>query len=222
MGYRKIFCLIFYLSLLSIGLKAQSEISVSFNLGGAINLPTPLVIKQKGFEDIRLKANYTTESFHFPLYWDFSVAYCKNNYLWDIELIHHKLYLKNLPPEIERFSISHGLNLLNVNRGFKITDFYLKPGLGLAIGHPESTIRSFAFSEDGGLFDSGYYLSGASVNFSVLLLKSMFWRILYNGEIRLTYTFASVPVYQGRANVQNIAIHLTFGLGYKIITRHKG
>ena len=79
---------------------------------------------------------------------------------WELELVHHKLYLQNPPPEVQAFQITHGFNFITLNRRWPVYGFGLRAGAGIVLAHPQTTIRGRAFPENGGAFGLGWYVSG--------------------------------------------------------------
>ena len=114
--------------------------SYSFQLlgGSAYNFRTPITIKQSGEEPLNFDARYKTRPFvDFPYYclrigrWDHDAA-------WELEFLHHKLYLENAPPQVQHFEISHGFNLITMNRSWLIHGFVWRVGLGAVVGYPDN------------------------------------------------------------------------------------
>jgi hypothetical protein len=209
-------CLLVVLFLMVETIKAQSTWSVEFNLGAATNVPMPLRIDQQGYSSINLNARYETASFKLPVYWDWRIGRWENGRSWEFEAIHHKLYLSNKPDEVQGFSISHGFNLLLINRGFDIHGCRLKTGVGAVLAHPESSVRNQQYQTETGLFNLGYLLSGPAVNLAVGKQIRLSDRFYLSTEAKTTYGFAKVPIANGTATVNNWAFHLAVGLGYDV------
>jgi len=195
----------------------------SFELmsGLATNAPARLRIKQTGFPVIAITANYKSESLVTPVYWVWRFGCWKKKGGWEFEAVHHKIFLKNLPQDVQRFSISHGLNLLCINRSFKLSHwFIIRLGAGPVLAHAENTIRGLALQEHGkGIFGMGYYMSGVCFNF-VTAKRFMFNNRFYaNLEARFNPSYSVVPVVNGYAHVPNLAFQVAFGLGYVFIKK---
>ena len=93
---------IFILSFIVISLTsthAQSRWAFELHSGQVYNLPMPLIVRQEGYDNIRLFARYASESFILPVYWDGRFSRWENGKSWELEAIHHKLYLKNTSSE---------------------------------------------------------------------------------------------------------------------------
>ncbi len=194
--------------------------SFEFHLGYANNLPSKLIIEQTGYEDIELKAHYHSEPFNSPYYWLWRISYKNDSTCnYEFEAVHHKIYLQNEHPDIQHFGISHGLNLLLLNR-VKIFkhNFHLNTGVGLVLAHPENKIRNKPLKESGnGILGMGYYLSGGVINISGGKYFAISKRWYINTEIRFNPSYSVVPIVDGKAKVWNFAWQAIGGIGYFFI-----
>jgi hypothetical protein len=211
--------IVLIISILCISLpesRAQTEWTFELHGGGVYNLPMPLKIRQNGHPDIKLTARYNSESFVLPVYWDWRLSRWNNEKAWELEVIHHKLYLSNTTSEVQKFSISHGFNMIFLNRGIDKTNFNYRYGIGLALIHPESKIRNLEFGDSNNDIDMGYYISGPIINLAIGKNYRLSKRFYLNGEAKTTLAWASVRIAEGNADVYNIAFHIILGVGYKI------
>ncbi len=195
--------------------RAEEEWRFEFLLGLAYNLPTPLTIRQSGEEKIDLSARYRTLAFQFPLYYAGRIGRWRGRDAWEVELIHQKLYLQNRPPEIQAFSISHGYNLLTINRAWERDRRIDRIGLGVVVAHPETTIREQSLPQDRGLFNGGDYVSGPTAQGSLQRRSDSSHRFSFPLEAKLTASYAEIPIENGKAIVPNIAAHGLIGFGYE-------
>ncbi|MBW8051847.1 MAG: hypothetical protein FVQ77_16215 [Cytophagales bacterium] len=191
--------------------------------GGLVyNVPMRLNIKQRGEEVLRIKAKYASESLtNLPLYWLWRFSRWSGNASWELEGIHLKLFLKNKPKEVENFDISHGFNLLNINRSWKYQGYFFRAGGGVVLAHPESTIREKRLDEHEGIFNTGYYISGPSINLGISKHFYFSKKFFLSAEIKTSVSYANVPINDGNADVYNTAIHVILGLGYTFIDKEK-
>ena len=192
---------------------AEETFSLQLSGGGAVNLRTPMVTRQDGQETIRDTAGFDTKPFDTPAYWALRAGWWKEGRGWEAELVHHKLYLNNNPPEIQHFSVSHGFNLLTVNHAWRHPWFIWRVGLGVVITHPESTVRGAEFDQSGGIAD-GYYLSGPTGQISVEKRFTIGKGFFLSLEGKLTASWARIPIKNGDADLLNTALHGLIGLGY--------
>lgn len=183
--------------------------------GWAGNMALPLRIKQKGYPDIYIpRARYYSEPFISPYYWDW--RFCKHidKHSIEFEAIHHKLYLANKHPDIQRFGISHGFNILTLNYGRKFRYFLFRNGIGSVLMHPESTIRNKVYPEGPGFDIKGYRLRGLVFNTAVSHQFYFFRkRMFLNTELKATFARANAPIVDGYAVVNNISLQAIAGLG---------
>lgn len=183
-------------------------------LGTVLNAPTPLRIVQRNEPEIRRTARYETRPFEPPLYYTARLGAAWGRRGWEVEWIHHKLYLTRKPDAIQRFSISHGYNLVLVNRVGEGLGWVSRVGLGMVVAHPETRIRGLEGPRSGGL-GRGYHLAGVAAQTA----WGRGWRLAggLRGwvEGKITLAFADVPVAKGEARVPNAALHLVAGLGWR-------
>lgn len=210
-----VFLMVFML--FRLGAVAQSR--WLFELHGAVaaNVPLPLTIHQDGYADIKVSGSrYHSEPFVKPVYYDGRISRWHDNKSWEIEFTHHKIFLQNAPAEVQKFNVSHGFNLLMVNRGFDRQIFRYRVGGGVVIAHAESEIRNLEFESKRKDNDRGYYLAGPGLQASINKPFYLGNRFFINAEARTTLAYASVKIAQGHADVWNMAFHLMLGMGVEV------
>lgn len=217
----KIIFIISFIVISLTNLYAQSRWSFEMQGGQVYNTRVPLTIKQQGYPDINMQAHYFTDAFVLPIYWDLRLARWENGKAWELETIHHKLYLENTSPEVQKFNISHGFNMVFVNRGFERKLFRYRAGAGIVLAHPESTIRGKEFGSTGNDFDLGYSISGPALNLAISKPFRLNNRFFINTEAKATMAYSYIKVAQGHADVYSIAFHLILGLGVDFIKSEK-
>lgn len=175
--------------------------------------PVPLSIRQEGYDRIFLWARYHTASFKLPLYYSVRMGFMAGGQGWEAEMNHLKVYLENTPPEVERFSVSHGYNQLLVNRLFHRGGLDWRVGAGVVVAHPESVVRGRRQDERGGLFNNGYYLAGPVLlgGISRRLVVSSWFTLHFSGSV--TAALARVKVSEGHATVPVAALQLQVAPG---------
>jgi hypothetical protein len=184
----------------------QERVSAEGFLGGAFSFGTTLSVSQEGFPDIEHSASYETRAFEFPLYYALRIGLHDGTGAWEVQFVHHKVYLNNNPPEIQSFEITHGYNLLTFGRAWTDLPVTLRIGGGVVIAHPENEVRGMPFSP-------GYQLTGPAFIGGVgkrLPLGNVLFASL---ETQLSFARAKVPVSGGGASVPNVTLHLLVGLG---------
>lgn len=193
---------------------AQSRWAFEFHGGEVYNVPMPLTIRQQGYPDIHLTARFYSEPFKLPFYEDARLSRWQNGKSWELEFLHHKLYLNNTTTEIQKYNISHGFNMIMVNRGFDRKTFHYRAGAGIVLAHPESKIREKEFGDSTNNLDMGYYISGPVINLAIGKHYRLSKRFYINAEAKTTLAYASIKVAEGNSNVYNIAFHLILGVGF--------
>jgi hypothetical protein len=211
----RLFALIVALALGVRAARAEPRCGVSASLGAAWNLPTPLTIRQAGFADLRVKARYDGQSFRRPWYYALRVERTDRGQGWALAFFHHKLQLTNPPAGVEEFSVSHGFNLLILERSWRERGVRRSLGCGMVIAHPENVVRGKKLPERGGFFGGGYHASGALLSAALGREVPLRGRWFLPLEGRATVAWARVPVVDGRASVPNLALHALAGIGWR-------
>lgn len=214
--YRPLLCASLSLLMLSVPARASESWGPTLELltGTAFNIPTPLHVEQAGAPDLSLIALYDTHPFegdHAPWYLVRAGAANDRRGL-ALEILHHKLYLRNPPPEIQRFEVTHGYTLIGPAYAWRWPSFVTSLALGAILAYPHNTIRGSALDESSGLFGSGYHISGAGLHGAVAARWRLFRYFALTIEAGLSAAYANVPVAGGSADVPNIAFQLAAGV----------
>ena len=188
---------------------------VELFLGSAVSLPSTLTIEQEVAPSLEIDADWASRSFQGPLYYALRLSHTSHGRGWALGLIHHKLYLVNPPPEVGNFSISHGYNLVTLERGWNASGFWLWTGAGVVIAHPESTLRGLTRPQTGGLFGDGYFVTGPSLAVAASRRFAVSRHFELGLEGRFTASWAWVPVVGGEASVPDRSLHVLVGLGWR-------
>ncbi|VAX23868.1 hypothetical protein MNBD_NITROSPINAE04-194 [hydrothermal vent metagenome] len=201
---------------------AESErvYSMEAFLGSAYSFKTPLEIEQDGEDKISLTADYDTKPFKGAPYYAVRLGTWDEDKGWEVELIHHKLYLANNPPEVNNFEITHGYNLLTLIRGWKKQwggkEYIVRVGAGLTLVHPEITVRNkqmhgeHTVDSNGLMFNLAGYTAQASVGRRFYFSDRIFGSL----EGKFTVSTADIKMEDGEVDAPNVAVHVLFGLGY--------
>lgn len=205
-------CLGFFL--LPAGLAAEDGWVFQVSVGAVENLESSLEIRQDGFPDLELDADYETRPFEGPLYYSLRGGWWRGRGGWELELIHQKLFLQDPPPEVQHFAISHGYNLLTVNRAWEGRGLVWRLGAGAVIAHPENEVRGRVLDPEETNLPGGYHLAGpvlqAAAEKRFGLGESWFLGL----EGKVSGALAEVPISGGEAEVPNVAFHALLGIGY--------
>jgi hypothetical protein len=138
------------------------------------------------------------------------------NVAWELELIHHRLFLTNPSPEISVFAVHYGYNYFLFGRAWKKGGIVYRLGAGPILTSPESTVRGQQFQRRQTFLDTGYYLSGIGTRVALGRELEVAKHFFLVGEGSLTAGSAwNVPVVDGSASVPNLAIHGHLGFGLR-------
>jgi hypothetical protein len=183
--------------------------------GTAASFHTPLSIRQDGFPELQVTADYANRPFDSAPYFMLRLEWHRERSAWELQHLHHKIYLENRPPEVERFDVTHGYNLFTLAHAWPVGDFRLRAGAGVVIAHPESTVRGRRFGPKEGIFGLDQYLTGPAL----ILGASREWRlgsrVFVSPELQLSAARARVPIQDGDASAPNVAVHFLIGLGWR-------
>jgi hypothetical protein len=215
----------FLLSLFIISNIYANEYSFELFSGTVYNMKEDIVIRQSGELDIKIdNANLKSHPQTTPFYYGYRFSrWYKDNTAWEFEHIHQKLYIDNsneVHPDVQKWEITDGFNFFTLNKAWKKTDLNLiyRLGGGFVIAHPDITVRNKTNHKRGNgalHFGEGYHLSGFVLQTSVQKIFTLNKDWFYSTELKITYAKANVPIADGNVDVQNRAIHLDFGIGYK-------
>jgi hypothetical protein len=204
--FMKFLCAIAIFCLTTIA-SADSWWSIELRTGAAKSFTTGLEIEQAGLPKIDFDAHYENHPWEDSFYYGWRISRSTTKHAWDVEFLHHKLYLSNNPPEVDHFEVSHGYNMLTFNHAWIFGSTYVRAGVGPVISHAETRVR-------GQFLDSGYELSGFTGQGSIEKHFYLSRKFFITVEGKFTLATASVSVANGDAHVPNIAIHGLAGLGY--------
>lgn len=198
----------------------RNEAAAEFFLGTAWSLPLPLVIR---LPDQRLapRARYATRPLADAPYYAYRVGGGRGHAV-EAELVHHKLYLTNPQPPVERFEVTHGYNLVLGNVAIPTNGWRARLGVGLVIAHPEGRIAGRTPGQRGGRartrLGGGYHLAGVTTQLALgrrYPLGAGATALTVAPEAKLTAAFARVPLEDGSLLVPNVAVHALAGLGVR-------
>jgi hypothetical protein len=193
-------------------LAAQVEAQVFF--GSAASLPLPMTIRQNGQPDLHFTAHWATRPTRPTWYYAWRVGYWNGNRAWRLDHTHHKIYLTRRPPEVTDFRITNGFNIVSVSRAFRTGRFTWSAGAGPVITYSYSTVRGKVDNQDHGV--NGYTLAGGSLIGMATREFPLISRLVLSLDGRLSASYVSVPIRDGRARLPNVAAHLHAGLGWSI------
>jgi hypothetical protein len=198
----------------------KRELAIEAATGTALSLPLPLTIEQNGFAPLSTTAHYATRPFEGAPYYAWRIGLWHHASAWELQLVHSKVYLENPPPEVERFQVTHGYDMLTVGKAWQRGSLVVRAGGGIVFAHPESTIRGQTWPETGGLslgfiglLNGGYFFTGPTGRVSIS--RRFGHRFFVAPELELTASRARVPIVDGEASVPNIALHPRVAIGVR-------
>lgn len=195
---------------------AQS-VTVEVMGGTALNVPTPLTIRQNGFPDISMTAHYDTKPFGpFAPYYSWRLDVWHGDAAWEVQQVHHRLFLRNTTTDVSKFAIHYGYNYFLVGRAWRTHDFVVHASIGVVVPNPENTVRGLSLnSGKPGALDVGYRLGGAGGALAVSRQVTLYKHVYGVADVGVLGGWASVPVVGGSASVPTVGFHGHVGLGVK-------
>lgn len=200
---------------------ARAQLELQAFLGSSVSAPSPLSITQHGRPGLDFMARWATRPFLDTWYYAGRIGLWTGNRGWLLDFIHHKIYLTNAPPEVQRFRITNGMNLFTVSRGFRRGQLTYAVGAGPVITFPKNRVRDERL-EAGRGFLGGYFLSGANLMGSVTRRFPLTSGLFLSLDGRVSASYVRVPVARGHASVPNLALHVHAGVGYQQSPGHPG
>ncbi len=180
--------------------------------GSAASVSTTLTVRERGTPELEIPARWSTRPFRQPIYWAARLGRSAERGGWELELVHHKIYLENTTAEVSQFEITHGFNVATVQRTWIRRGFIFRAGVGAVIAHAQSRIRGVSSGRDGDEVNR-YELAGPA--FQIGIGRRFFAGRHFFGTVegKVTYGHANVSVARGRASTGNFAVHGLFGVG---------
>ncbi len=194
---------------------SAADWSVTAGIGAARSFSTPLSIDQDGFPELRLSARYDNRPFETPPHWFVRIGRGSGAAAWEFQYLHHKLYLRNRPPEVARFDITHGYNIYTLGPAWRRGGSWLRAGAGVVVAHPESTVRGRRFEPKQGILGLDQYLAGPALVLGASREWRLGGRVFLSPELQLSAGHARVPIRYGRASAPNIAAHFLISFGWR-------
>ena len=202
------------LFLLALAAPARADWTIAAYLGSSFSRPASLLLTQ-GSSSTRIpEVHFDAKPFESPPYYGYRAGWRGARGLGvEAELIHLKVFARraDLPGSIERFSISHGLNLLLGNVTWETNEhrraaLQVRVGAGLAIPHGESEIS--------GVTQEQYEVSSLALQGAagpVVRLANHFSAFV---EYKVTTASPSVSVAGGRISGRYTTQHVAFGVAW--------
>ncbi|HEY6358217.1 MAG TPA: hypothetical protein VIX35_08225 [Vicinamibacterales bacterium] len=200
------------------GAQTAFDPSVTIELmgGTAYNAPTPLTIQQTGFPDIHMTAHYATKPFGpFAPYYSWRIDFWDKHGAWEVQQVHHRLFLTNTTPEVQLFEIHFGYNYFLAGRAWRTHGFVVHTSGGLVVPNPESIIRGMSLNAPGpNALDVGYRIGGVGAALAASRYVALGTHLYLLADGGLIVGRATVPVANGSASVPNVGLHGHLGVGF--------
>lgn len=176
--------------------------------GTVFNASTTLNIDQTGQPPLEIDADWETRSLDQPFYWALRAGWRRETDGFELQLLHHKMYLQNTTPEVEHFEVTHGFNALTAHYVKSFGWLDARVGAGVVIPHPETIVRGTHHEASDYVLGGPALMAGAGTDHLVAD------HVLLAAEVQFLAGWAEVTVADGRADVTHLGLHLLLGVGY--------
>jgi hypothetical protein len=195
----------------ALGAGNDAQWSLDVLIGDAYNADSHTRIKHHELGDFSFDGDYETHGFESPLHYAWRIARRDDDGAWELQLLHHKIFLQNRPSGVDALSVSHGFNIVTINRAVEHRGWHLRAGLGPVITHTEARIL-------GASYDGPYEIAGAAALIGVGREVELGAHFYLLGEVSGTYGYIRTQP-NGPSDleltIQNPALHAQVGLGYE-------
>lgn len=209
---------ILLVAVLSLGVPSPGRGGWALELrgGSAANFHTRLEFDLDGSPSIRMHPGYDTRPLEGSPYYAVRLSRGAARGAWELELIHHKLVLRDRDrtADVASFEATHGYNLVTIGRSVRMGGLAWRAGLGAALVHLEGTVRGAPIRVRDGAFGGSYSLTGPVGQIGAGIPVRLTSRLFLSTEAKLTGAYARVSIDGGRVTVPNVALHGLVGLGY--------
>jgi hypothetical protein len=184
----------------------DATVVVQFFGGTALQLPTRLTLHHAELGSVRHSAHWETRPLDQPFYWALRARWQRRDDGFEIQLLHHKMYLSNPPDYIDNFEVTHGFNVLSLN--YVRRSYPVQPRLGLGVVIPDA--ESMVLGEH---HQDGYKIGGPAFLVGAGWEQALGRHLLLAAEAQFVAGWTSVDVDDGEARVRSLALHLLVGVG---------
>jgi len=203
----------------------SSEYSVELFSGFVKNAKEDMVIHRSSGDSIVMNdVEFETHPQTVPYYYGLRISkWYDDDTAWELEHVHQKLYIDN--PEqydagLTNWEVTDGYNFFMLNKAWlkKESNIIYRFGGGFIISHPDVTLDGERLHGEGNgavVWGTGYHLSGFVLQTSVQKRFDINKDWFFGTELKASYSKAYIEVPHGGVFVQNRALHLDFGFGYK-------
>jgi hypothetical protein len=192
---------------------AAAEWRIEGHFGTAWNVPSTLTLRQDGQPPLRLDPHWQTQPLRAAPYYAVRLAWWRGNAGWELQQLHHKVYMPGTTAEVQQFEVSHGYNLMSLARAWRRRPWTARLGAGVVLARPHSRVRGLDGPDEGeGV--ATYFLTGPALHAGIGARLGDVVTLL--PELRFTAGRAHVPIARGDADVPNFALHFQIGLGLRL------
>jgi hypothetical protein len=188
-------------------LTAHADFIFQISSGTAHSFTSTLTIEQPQ-QTTKISADYDTHPWRPAPYYSVRIGKWNEKTAWEIELIHHKIYLNNPHLPVNSFRVTNGYSMLLLNHAWNYRGFILHAGGGGLVAYPVTTIDNITTS-------GGYRLAGVAGQGSIERRFFLGKGFFLSAEAKFTMANAWLTLENAKATVPNVAVHGLLSIGYK-------
>ena len=176
--------------------------------GAPLNFSTTLKITQQGEPEISHSASWESRPWEQPSYWALRLRWQREHDGFEVQFLHHKMYLKEPPATVQHFEVTHGFNILTANYLRRSRPVHWRVGAGVTLPNTLATVRG-EFSD---VHD--YSIGGPAVLAGCGSELALTRRLFLAAEAQFIAGWTTDDIARGEARVTSVAIHILFGIGF--------
>ena len=143
-----------------------------------------------------------------PLYWAVRVRWQRAGDGFEVQFLHHKIYLEDPPATIQHFEVTHGFNILTANYMRRSRPVHWRLGVGVTMPNTFATVRGELSDVHDYSIAGPAFLAGAGTEFPL----AGRWHL--GIEAQFIAAWGKDEIANGEARFTSLACHLLAGLGY--------
>lgn len=178
--------------------------------GTAFSVPSDVTLRQEGYPEIKKTAHWSTRPLEPAPYYSVRIGLWEEDRAWELEMLHHKLYMDNTDDVVRNYRSTFGFNMFLFNRSLQVNDYLiLRAGIGPVVSHPINNVRGQEYKSS-----VTYKLVGAGTQISIQGRQKIYKKLYLTEESKITYAYANLPISGGDSSLTNLALHLLVGLSF--------
>lgn len=175
--------------------------------GTVLNADSDLRLARWDEPVLEHRAAWETRSFEVPVYWNLRLRWQRADDAFELQLLHHKLYLANPTAEIRHLEVTHGFNIVSGHYVRNWRGFLVRAGVGVVLPKTDADLGG----ESGGT--NAYRVQGLAILGGAGREWLLAGPVSLALEAQLIWAGSDIDVPGGVGEVTHLGLHLLAGLG---------